>query len=136
MKNVNVGSHLVVVVDDDESMRGALHGALDSVGLQARSFGSAEEFLDSGVQSETACLITDLHMPGMNGLELQAKLAEHERRIPIIFITAYGEPKMRAQAMKAGAIDFFDKPFDDNLLLETVRTALTRNGAAPGDVDK
>jgi FixJ family two-component response regulator len=69
----------------------------------------------------------------MNGLELQAKLAEHDRRIPIIFTTAYGEPTMRALAMKAGAIEFFDKPFDDNVLLETVRVALTLNGAAPRD---
>jgi FixJ family two-component response regulator len=126
-------THLVVVVDDDESIRGALHDALNSIGLKARSFGSAEEFLDSGLQSETACLITDFHMPGMNGLELQAKLAEHDRRIPIIVITAYGEPTMRALAMKAGAIKVFDKPFDDNVLLETVRAALTLNGAAPRD---
>jgi two-component system response regulator FixJ len=133
VKNVKASTHLVVVADDDESMRGALHGALESIGLKARSFGSAEEFLDSGLQSETDCLITDLHMPGMNGLELQAKLAESERRIPIIFITAYGEATMREQAMKAGAIAFFDKPFDDNVLLDTVRTALTLNGAAPQD---
>ncbi len=115
---------LVAVVDDDESVRGAIHGALESVGLAARSFGSAEEFLDSGVRGETACLITDLQMPGMSGLELQATLAEDDRRIAIIFITAYGEPWMRAQAMRAGAIEFLDKPFDDNVLLETVRKAL------------
>jgi FixJ family two-component response regulator len=115
---------LVAVVDDDESVRSAVHGALRSVGLSARSFGSAEEFLDSGIEAETGCLITDLQMPGMNGLELQAKLAQNERRIPIIFITAYGEQRMRAQAMAAGAIGFFDKPFDGDLLLETVRTAL------------
>jgi FixJ family two-component response regulator len=115
---------LVAVVDDDESVRSALHGALTSVGLEARSFGSAEEFLDSGVKSQTACLITDLEMPGMSGLELQAKLAEDDRRIPIIFITAYGEPTLRAQAMRAGAIEFLEKPFDDNVLLETVRSIL------------
>jgi CheY-like chemotaxis protein len=115
---------LVAVVDDDESVRSAIQSALKSVGLTASSFGSAEEFLDSGVRSETACLITDLQMPGMSGLELQAKLAEDDGRIAIIFITAYGEPWMRAQAMRAGAIEFLDKPFDDNVLLETVRKAL------------
>ncbi len=124
METSKLKAPLVAVVDDDESVRSAVHGALRSVGLSARSFGSAEEFLDSGIEAETGCLITDLQMPGMNGLELQAKLAQNERRIPIIFITAYGEQRMRAQAMAAGAIGFFDKPFDGDLLLETVRTAL------------
>ncbi len=126
MKTQHSRAQLVAVVDDDESVRSALDGALKSVGFNARSFGSAEDFLDSGLQGETACLITDLQMPGMNGLQLQAKLAEDDRRIPIIFITAYGEPRMRAAAMRAGAITFLDKPFDGDVLLETVRTALRR----------
>jgi FixJ family two-component response regulator len=119
-----VKTQIVAVVDDDESVRSAIHGALQSVGLNARSFGSAEDFLASTELDEMACLITDLQMPGMDGIELQAKLAQDERLIPTIFITAYGEPRMRAQAMKAGAIAFLDKPFDDNILFETVRAAL------------
>jgi len=115
---------LVAVVDDDDSVRNAVHGALRSIGLDARSFASAEEFLASGAQDETACVITDLQMPGMSGLELQAELARSKRRIPIIFITAFGEPEMRAQAMHAGAVEFLDKPFDDDLLLKSVRVAL------------
>jgi FixJ family two-component response regulator len=124
VKNAPAKIQLVAVVDDDESVRSAIHSALKSVGLTARSFGSAEEFLDSGIRSETACLITDMQMPGMSGLELQATLAGDGGRIAIIFITAYGEPWMRAQAMQAGAIEFLDKPFDDNVLLETVFKAL------------
>jgi FixJ family two-component response regulator len=112
---------LIAIVDDDESVRSAVHGVLKSVGLQTRSFGSAEEFLRSGHQSETSCLITDIQMPGMSGLELQAALAEEDRRIPIIFITAYGDAKTRTQAMRGGAVEFLAKPFDDDVLLETVR---------------
>jgi FixJ family two-component response regulator len=115
---------LIAIVDDDESVRSAVHGVLKSVGLTTRSFASAEEFLRSGDQSETACLITDIQMPGMSGLELQAMLAEEELRIPIIFITAYGDAKTRTQAMRAGAVEFLGKPFDDEVLLESVRTAL------------
>ena len=126
MKTQNHEKRLVAVVDDDESVRSAVHGALKSVGLRARAFGSAEEFLKSGILDETGCLITDLQMPGMSGLELQAKLAQDDCRIPIIFITAYGEPRMRAQAIDAGAIQFLDKPFDDDVLLETVRTIIER----------
>jgi len=124
VKTVEPKVPIVAVVDDDESVRSAVHGALRSIGLKARSFGSAEDFLNSDSPGETGCLITDLQMPGMNGLELQATLAAHDLRIPIIFITAYGEPRMRAQAMAAGALAFLDKPFDDGALLETVRAAL------------
>lgn len=115
---------LIAVVDDDESVRTAVHGVLKSVGLLTRTFTSAEEFLQSGHQGETACLITDIHMPGMSGLELQATLAEQDCRMPIIFITAYGDASKRTQAMRGGAVEFLVKPFDDEVLLETVRTAL------------
>ena len=114
----------IAIVDDDESVRTAVYGVLKSVGLKARSFASAEEFLRSGHQSETACLITDIQMPGMSGLELQAALAEEDCRIPIIFITAYGDASTRTQAMRAGAVEFLGKPFDDEVLLESVRAAL------------
>jgi FixJ family two-component response regulator len=114
----------IAIVDDDESVRFAVHGVLKSVGFNTRSFASAEEFLGSGHQRETGCLITDIQMPGMSGLELQATLAEEDCRIPIIFITAFGDAKTRTQAMRGGAIEFLVKPFDDNVLLESVRAAL------------
>ncbi len=117
-------TRLVAVVDDDESVRGAIHGALASVGLQARLFGSAEDFLDSELHSDIACLISDIELPGMSGLELQIKLAESGWRVPIIFITAFGDPMMRAQAMRAGATEFLEKPFDGDFLLDTVRAVL------------
>jgi FixJ family two-component response regulator len=124
VKNVRAKAQLVAVVDDDDSVRRAVHGALTSIGLDARSFGSAEAFLESGLQSETACVITDMQMPEMSGLELQARLSEETRPIPVIFITAYGEPQIRALAMRSGAVAIFDKPFDDDVLLETVRAVL------------
>ena len=115
---------LVAIVDDDELMRDALRGLLKAVGLPAQDFASAEEFLDSGQQHQTACLITDIRMPGISGLELQAKLNADRCRIPIIFITAHGDEKMRMQAMRGGAVEFLAKPFDDEALLESVRAAL------------
>jgi FixJ family two-component response regulator len=115
---------LVAIVDDDESMRGALHGLLKAVGLPAIAFGSAEEFLKSGQQFETACLIADIRMPGMSGLDLQARLNSEHCRIPTIFITAHGDAKMRLQALREGAVEFLSKPFDDEALLESVRAAL------------
>jgi FixJ family two-component response regulator len=124
MKDVARKLQWVAVVDDDESVRIAVHGALASVGFAARAFASAEEFLDSDLLGDTACLISDIQMPGMSGLELQAALAKGNRRIPIIFITAFGDKRVRMQALKAGALEFLDKPFDDNHLLETVREAL------------
>ena len=115
---------VVAIVDDDDLMRSALQGLLKAVGLPARAFASAEEFLASGQQHDTACLIADIRMPGMSGLELQAKLNAERCRIPTIFITAHGDAAMRMQALRAGAVEFLAKPFDDEALLETVRTAL------------
>jgi len=115
---------LVAIVDDDESMRSALQGMLKSVGLASEAFASAEEFLKSGQQKKTACLITDIRMPGMSGLELQARLNAERCKIPTIFITAHGDTKMRMQALRAGAVEFLAKPFDDEVLLESVRAAL------------
>ena len=117
---------LIAIVDDDESVRNAVHGVLKSVGMKARTFASAEEYLISGQGGATACLITDIQMPGMTGLELQAMLARADNRIPIIFITAYGNSKTRTRAMDAGAIAFLEKPFDDEVLLENVRAALRK----------
>jgi len=115
---------LVAIVDDDELMRSALQGMLKSVGLPSQAFESAEEFLKSGQQRQTSCLIVDIRMPGMSGLELQAKLNAEHCRIPTIFITAHGDTKMRMQALRAGAVEFLAKPFDDELLLDSVRAAL------------
>jgi len=115
---------IVAIVDDDESVRRALQGLLKAVGLQAKAFASAEEFLDSGQQHHTACLVTDIRMPGMSGLDLQARLNSQNCRIPTIFITAHGDANMRMQALRAGAVEFLAKPFSDDVLLENVRAAL------------
>ncbi|HEX9424954.1 MAG TPA: response regulator [Pyrinomonadaceae bacterium] len=122
--SVKINTGLVAIVDDDESMRAAIEDLLSSVGIKARSFASAEEFLQSGLKNEIACLISDIRMRGMTGLELQAKLVAEASRIPIIFITAYGNTRMRQQALEAGAIEFLGKPFDDESLLGSVRAAL------------
>ena len=117
---------MVAIVDDDELMRSALQGMLKSVGLPSQAFESAEEFLNSGQQRQTACLIVDIRMPGMSGLELQAKLNADHCRIPTIFITAHGDEEMRLQALRAGAVEFLPKPFDDEMLIESVQAALNR----------
>ena len=115
---------MVAVVDDDESFRTALQRLLRSAGFRVRSFASAEDFLKSGQQHETSCLVADIRMPGMSGLDLQTKLNADHCPIPTIFISAHGDGKMRLQAMRGGAVKFLEKPFDDAILLETVRTAL------------
>ena len=114
----------VAIVDDDESMRFAIEDLLGSVGINARSFASAEEFLLSGLQNHIGCLISDIRMPGMTGLELQAKLVAEGSRVPIIFITAHGNPRIRTQALNSGAIEFLGKPFENEKLIGSVRAAL------------
>jgi FixJ family two-component response regulator len=116
---------LVAIVDDDELIRNALQGLMKEAGFRALAFASAEEFLNSGKQDHTACLIADIRMPGMSGLDLQSKLNEGHYMIPIIFITAQGDEKMRMQALRAGAVEFLTKPFDDEVLLDSVRAALS-----------
>ncbi len=115
---------MIAIVDDDESVRSALEGLMKEAGFPALAFASAEEFLNSGEHRHTACLIADIRMPGMSGLELQSKLNTDHHRIPIIFITAQGDEKMRMQALRAGAVEFLTKPFDDEGLLDSVRAAL------------
>jgi len=115
---------MVAIVDDDDLMRSALEGLLKAVGLPAQAFASAEEFLKSGQQGQARCLIADIRMPGMSGLELQSHLNAERCRIPIIFLTAHGDEKMRMQALRAGAVEFMAKPFDDEALVESVRAAL------------
>jgi FixJ family two-component response regulator len=117
-------SNLIAIVDDDESMQDSLHDLIESAGLEARCFGSAEEFLESGLHRQAACLITDIRMPKMSGLELQSRLKDEECNVPIIFITAHGDTGMRIRAMREGAVEFLAKPFDHQLLLKRVRAAL------------
>src|SRR5262250_941203 len=120
---------LVVIVDDDELVRDSLNGLLKAAGFPALTFACAEDFLNSGEQEDTACLIADIRMPGMSGLELQSRLSRDNLRIPIIFITAQGDEKMRMQALRAGAVEFLAKPFDDGILLDCVRAAYERNAS-------
>ena len=117
-------SRFIVVVDDDRSVQIALQDLIESEGLSTLCFGSAEQFLDSGAQHKAACLIADIRMPGMSGLELQTKLKAQRCHVPIIFITAHGDAKMRAQALRDGALKFLAKPFDNTVLLEAVHAAL------------
>jgi len=117
-------TRIIAIVDDDESVRFALKGMMKSLGLPAQAFASAEDFLNSGILHQIACLIADIRMPGMSGLDLQKKLNAEHYRIPTIFITAHGDAKMRLQALRAGAVEFLAKPFDDEVLLENIRAAL------------
>jgi FixJ family two-component response regulator len=121
-------ANVVAVVDDDEALRTALQRLLKSAGFSVRSFASAEDFLDCGQQHQTGCLITDIRMPGMSGLDLQARLNAEHCPIPTIFITAHGDDKLRLQAMRGGAVTFLAKPFDGAILLASVRVALEREG--------
>src|ERR1700726_711937 len=125
-------SRLIAIVDDDKSILTALQDLIESEGLSTLCFGSAEQFLDSGAQRKAACLIADVRMPGMSGLELQARLKADRCRIPIIFITAHGDAKMRIQAMRDGAVEFLTKPFDNAVLLEAVHAAVDDYAKALG----
>jgi FixJ family two-component response regulator len=125
-------SRLIAIVDDDKSVQSALQDLIESEGLSTLCFGSAEQFLDSEARYKAACLIADVRMPRMSGLELQAKLNAERCRIPIIFITAHGDAKMRIQAMRDGAVEFLTKPFDNAVLLETVHAAVEDYAKALG----
>jgi FixJ family two-component response regulator len=117
-------SKVVAIVDDDESLQRSLQDLIESGGLSSICFSSAEKFLDTDARDKVSCLIADIRMPGMSGLELQAKLKAERRRIPIIFITAHGDAKMRVHAIREGAVEFLGKPFDDAILLKVIHTAL------------
>ena len=117
-------SKLIAIIDDNESMQDSLGDLIESGGFEAQCFGSAKAFLESDLHRRAACLIVDVLMPKMSGLELQAKLKEEGCNIPIIFITAHGDARMRIQAMRCGAVEFLAKPFDHQLLLKRVRSAL------------
>ena len=120
---------VVFVIDDDESVREALKSLIRSVGLNVEIFASAHEFLQSRRPDVPACLILDVRMPGLSGLDLQRELAEANIRIPIIFITGHGDIPMSVRAMKAGAVEFLTKPFRDQDLLDAIQQALERDRA-------
>jgi FixJ family two-component response regulator len=124
--NMRRNSGLVAIVDDDGSVQSALQDLIESDGLSTLCFGSAEQFLNSEARPKAVCLIADIRMPGISGLELQAKLKAEGCRIPIIFITAHGDDEMRIHAMREGAVGFLTKPFNDAVLLEMVHAALDR----------
>jgi FixJ family two-component response regulator len=115
---------LIAVVDDDEAIREATESLIRSVGFRVVVYASAEDFLRSSHLPVTACLIVDVRMPGMSGLELQRQLTTANYSIPIIFITAHGDADTRARALRAGAVAFLDKPFSDEVLLGAVQGAL------------
>lgn len=117
-------SKLIAIIDDDDAMQDSLRDFMEAAGLVARCFGSAEEFLESDLHHKAACLILDIRMPKMSGLQLQARLKEEGCNVPIIFITAHGDARMRIRAMREGAVEFLAKPFDHQLLLRRIRTAL------------
>jgi FixJ family two-component response regulator len=121
---------LVYVVDDDAPLRASLTNLLRSVGLQVAMFASAQEFLSSPRPEVPSCLVLDVRLPGLSGLELQQRLAEADLAMPIIFITGYGDIPMSVQAMKAGAVEFLTKPFRDQALLDAVQQALARDRTA------
>ena len=120
---------LVSVVDDDESVRESLPDLLRELGFAARSFSSAEQFLESGCVGETECLILDVAMPGMSGPDLQLELTRRRQAIPIIFITAHRDESVRVRVLEQGAVNCLFKPFSDTALLEAINAAL-REGAS------
>jgi FixJ family two-component response regulator len=121
---------MVFVIDDDESIRVSLKSLIRSVGLSVRTFASADEFLQSERPDVPACLILDVRMPGLSGLDLQRDLSETNIHLPIIFITGHGDIPMSVRAMKAGAVEFLTKPFRDQDLLDAIQQALERDRRA------
>ncbi|OQX32029.1 MAG: DNA-binding response regulator [Candidatus Sedimenticola endophacoides] len=117
----------VFVVDDDQAMRNSLKWLIESVGMRVETYGSADEFVSNYYPGRAGCLLLDVRMPGMSGLELQEQFNHRQIRIPIIIITGHGDVPMAVRSMKAGAVDFIEKPFNDELLLESIRNALAQD---------
>jgi two-component system, LuxR family, response regulator FixJ len=117
----------VYIVDDDQAMRKSLHWLIESVGLNVETFPSARRFLESYRPGRPGCLVLDMRMPGISGLDLQEKLAEQQINLPVIIITGHGDVPMAVRAMKAGAIDFIEKPFNDQVLLDRIQSALEQD---------
>src|SRR5258708_7683731 len=124
------GAPTVFVIDDDALVRAAIQGMLKSVSLQSETFGTTQEFLHSKRSDGPSCLVLDVRLPGVNGLDFQRELAEAGVRIPIIFITGHGDIPMTVKAMKSGAVEFLTKPFRDQDLLDAIHQALDRDRAA------
>src|SRR5204863_6298944 len=118
---------IIFVIDDDSSIRIALEDLLGSAGFEAQSFASTEEFLRSERPDAPACLVLDVKMPGKSGLDFQRELADSNIRLPIVFITGHGDIPMSVQAMKAGAVEFLTKPFDDQDLLHAIQLGLEKD---------
>ncbi len=123
----------VFVVDDDAAVCDSLRFLIESVGLQVRTFSSADEFLAAYTPDQPGCLVLDLRMPGMSGLELQEQLARQKCALPVIIITAHGDVPTAVRAMHAGAVDFMSKPFSDQHLLDRIHQALTKDAQARRD---
>jgi FixJ family two-component response regulator len=118
---------IVHVVDDDASMRGALAGLFDSVGLDTQTYAAAREFLDANLVDKPGCIVIDIRLPDMNGLDFQAQLTETGVRLPVVMMTGYGDIPMSVRAMKRGAVDFLSKPFHDQDMLDAVMSAIERD---------
>jgi len=118
------GMKMISIIDDDHFARDAIGDLVQSLGYDVATFESAERFLESGRLAETSCLITDLHMPGLDGLELQSRLVADGDCTPVIFVTAFPEEKFRERAISAGAVGFLSKPFDESSLIHCLETAL------------
>jgi len=121
------GTPLISIVDDDDSVRVALKSLIDSVGFRAEVFGSGEEFLSSPYVSQTDCLIADVRMPGMSGLELQDRLNAANLSIPVVFISAHDDGEACARGLRAGAVDFLKKPFSEDALLGAISAGLDKS---------
>lgn len=117
---------IIAIVDDDEALREALGSLMKAAGIVAKTFASAEEFLACDDCDDTACLILDVRLPGMSGIDLQRRLAESNSRLPIIFVTAHGDASLRDSLMRAGAAAFFYKPVRSDALLKEIQTALEK----------
>jgi len=124
---------MVFVVDDDESVRKALKRLIKSLGMNVEIFATAREFLSREQYEGPSCLVLDVRMPGLSGLDLQQELATAGLTLPVIFITGHGNIPMSVRAMKAGAVDFLEKPFDDQVLLDAIQRALERDEQAMGE---
>jgi FixJ family two-component response regulator len=115
---------IICIIDDDESIRRALRRLIRSAGWDAETYASAEDFLQTGGSVKPACLILDMHLPGLSGLQLQARLHAEGRNVPVVFITAYASEQMHEAALRAGAVAFLEKPFEEQPLLDAVRRAV------------
>lgn len=128
-KELSEAQSVVFVIDDDASVRQALQSLFRSVGLQAQVFGSTAEFLSGNLPDVASCLVLDVRLPGVSGLDFQNELAKAKIQVPIIFITGHGDIPMSVKAMKAGAVEFLTKPFRDQELLDAIQVALNRDRA-------